>query len=326
MYDAILEQPHAFRSVISKNADQIDRLSGLIEKANKIFLVGTGTSFHAAWAASLILKSKHLKKLILAQASIDFALYEDCIEESDLVIVFSHRGTKKYSLQSLEKAKAVGAAMVLVTGQGDGPHDADLAIQTVQQEESSAHTISYTSALALLAASISGPVEELAVALEKGLKLEADMKEEAEKAQNARKIWLTGGGPNEVTAKEIALKIKETSYIQTEGVGVEELFHGPLQSAEPEDLFILITPNGKTKERTLELIPAIKEIGSSLLVIGDKQEGYEVPETTEAYSTLSCIIPLQLFTYYLALAKKTNPDNFRLEDPRFARAEKYMKL
>jgi glucosamine--fructose-6-phosphate aminotransferase (isomerizing) len=325
MYDAILEQPDAFRSVVSKTANEINELSGLTEKAAKIFLVGTGTSFHAAWAASFILQSKHPKKLILARTSIDFALYEDCIEKADLVIVFSHRGTKKYSLQSLEKAKAAGATTALITGQGDGPYDADLVIQTVKQEESSAHTISYTSALAPLAVSASGPIEELATALEKGLALEADMKKEAEKAQNTRKIWVVGGGPNEVTAKEIALKIKETSYTQTEGVGVEELFHGPFQSAQPEDLFILIAPNGKTKERTLELAPAIKEIGSSLLVIGDKQ-GYQPPELAEEYDTLSCIVPLQLFTYYLALAKRTNPDSFRLEDPRFARAEKYMEL
>jgi glucosamine--fructose-6-phosphate aminotransferase (isomerizing) len=329
MYDAILAQPASLNSVVEDNASQIKELSGLMQQAKTIFLVGTGTSYHAAWAAKFILRANMPKKPIIAQTSIDFALYEETLNAQALVIVFSHRGTKKYSLQSLEKAKSAAATTVLITGQGNKQSDAaDLIIETVAQEESAAHTISYTSSLAPIVAAVDGPIEDLANILQGGLALEAKMQEAAAKAQTARRIWIVGGGPNEVTAKEIALKIKETSYTQTEGMGVEELFHGPFQSAQPEDMFILVAPEGKTKERTLELVPAIKEVGASLMIIshGDGENYYEVPKITESYSTLSCIVPLQLFTYHLALAKGTNPDSFRLEDPRFAKAEKYMKL
>ena len=46
-----------------------------------------------------------------------------------------------------------------------------------------------------------------------------------------------------------------------------------------------------------------------------------VPEVPEPFGALSCLVPLQLFSYHLALARGTNPDSFRVDDPRFARAD-----
>src|SRR3712207_8664690 len=47
-----------------------------------------------------------------------------------------------------------------------------------------------------------------------------------------RRIWLVGGGPSAVTAEEVALKIKETSYLQAEGMSTETMLHGPFQRSE----------------------------------------------------------------------------------------------
>lgn len=324
MYDSIQAQPSVFKEVVNQNQEQIKELEKLLTAANKIFLVGTGTSYHAAWTSSFILKSQVKDRIILPQTAIDFALYEQAVNPEDVVVVFSHRGTKKYSLQSLEKANKRGAKAILITGKGGGQHaETDLTIETVDQEKSSAHTVSYTAAVAIMVGAVGGPVESLSAALGQCLELENIMSKEAEQSKDARKVWIVGGGPNEVIAKEIALKIKETSYMVTEGVGVEELFHGPFQSADPKDWFILLAPEGKTKGRTLELIPAIDEIGSRYLLLSSSNFKQVLDEE---FSSLQCLVALQLFTYHLALAKGTNPDSFRLDDSRFARAEKYMKL
>jgi glutamine---fructose-6-phosphate transaminase (isomerizing) len=317
--------------VVEVNAMGIERSQKLISDSERIFLVGTGTSYHAAWAGQYILKSSTSDKRISAFTSIDFALYGEELTDKDLVIVFSHRGTKRYSLQSLEKAERANSKTILITGKQTDidPHLADVIIQTVDQEKSSAHTISYTSALAVVCALVDGPIEALANVLSESLKLEDRIKKEAGKAVKARKIWVVGGGPNEVTAKEIALKIKETSYTQTEGVGSEELLHGPFQSTEPEDFFIIIAPSGRTQDRTLEITQAAKTIGTSYLIVSDTpvagNETIVIPKVSEeVYSPLSCVVPLQLFSYHLALAKGTNPDSFRLEDPRFAQAHRQL--
>ncbi len=105
--------------------------------------------------------------------------------------------------------------------------------------------------------------------------------------------------------------------------------HGPFQCVEAEDLFVLIAPAGAARGRTLEVAELAGEIGGTSLLVGDGTTGssartealLEVPEVPEPFSALTCLLPLQLFSYYLALARGTNPDSFRAEDPRFARAD-----
>jgi glucosamine--fructose-6-phosphate aminotransferase (isomerizing) len=144
-----------------------------------------------------------------------------------------------------------------------------------------------------------------------------------------RRIWLVGGGPSAVTAEEISLKIKETSYLQAEGMPTETMLHGPFQCVEAGDLFVLVAPSGAAQERTLEVAELAAEIGGTCLLVGDgttrssaQTAGVlDVPEVPEPFSALTCLLPLQLFSYHLALARGTNPDSFRAEDPRFARAD-----
>lgn len=51
-----------------------------------------------------------------------------------------------------------------------------------------------------------------------------------------------------------------------------------------------------------------------------------VPAVPEPFTVLTCLVPLQLFAYHLALARGANPDSFRLEDPRFAKARDLVQL
>jgi glucosamine--fructose-6-phosphate aminotransferase (isomerizing) len=139
-----------------------------------------------------------------------------------------------------------------------------------------------------------------------------------------RRVWILGGGPSAVVAEEVALKIRETSYLQAEGMSTETMLHGPFQCVEAEDLFVLVAPAGAAQERTLEVAELVAEIGGSCLVVGDGT--VDSPQVPEPFSALTCLLPLQLFTYHLALARGTNPDNFRADDPRFARADVSRRL
>ncbi len=125
-----------------------------------------------------------------------------------------------------------------------------------------------------------------------------------------------------MTAQEVALKIKETSYLQAEGMPTETMLHGPFQCVEAEDLFVLVAPSGAARERTLEVAELAEEIGAPCVVVGDDPTAeLAVPGVPEPFSALTCLVPLQFFAYHLALARGTNPDGFRADDPRFARAD-----
>jgi glucosamine--fructose-6-phosphate aminotransferase (isomerizing) len=72
----------------------------------------------------------------------------------------------------------------------------------------------------------------------------------------------------------------------------------------------------------------VAEVGGATLVVGDGatevpgvMDLLTVPGVPEPFSALTCLVPLQLFAYRLALARGTNPDAFRTDDPRFARAD-----
>jgi glutamine---fructose-6-phosphate transaminase (isomerizing) len=170
---------------------------------------------------------------------------------------------------------------------------------------------------------------EIPGSLQAALETEEQVEALAREHVGRRRIWLLGGGPSGVTAVETALKIKETSYLQAEGMPTETMLHGPFQCVEADDLFVLIAPAGAARERTLEVAELVEEVGAPYVIVGDETTGdrpkaagmVRVPEVPEPFSALSCLVPLQLFSYHLALARGTNPDGFRVDDPRFAKAD-----
>ncbi|MGH3148788.1 MAG: SIS domain-containing protein, partial [Rubrobacter sp.] len=165
--------------------------------------------------------------------------------------------------------------------------------------------------------------DEMPAALRASLDTEDGATDLAREHVGRRRIWLLGGGPGAVTAQEVALKIKETSYLQAEGMPTETMLHGPFQCVEADDLFVLVAPSGAARERTLEVAELAGEVGAPYVVVGgDPAPGrLAMPEVPEPFSALTCVVPLQFFSYHLALVRGTNPDSFRGEDPRFARAD-----
>jgi glucosamine--fructose-6-phosphate aminotransferase (isomerizing) len=342
MHDAILAQPEAFARVVDRNGERADEFASEVAAGRRLFIVGIGTSHHAALIGEHLFRHYGGGVDVRAVHAFDFALYGPGLAAGDRVICVSHRGTKRYTALALRRAAEAGCATALVTGEGDHG-GADHVFRTVAQEKSPAHTVSHTTAvavLALLAArtgrQMSGSEtmpEELLhdrvpAALRGALGTEDGAADLAREHVNRRRIWLSGGGPAATVAVETALKIKETSYLQAEGMPTETLLHGPFQCVEDDDLFVLVAPEGAARVRTLELAELAREVGSSVLVVddgaGEKPGGdrrLTVPRLPEPLSALACLVPLQLFTYHLALARGTNPDSFRTDDERFARAD-----
>jgi glucosamine--fructose-6-phosphate aminotransferase (isomerizing) len=344
MREAILAQPEAFVRAVERNRDAVDDFASRIASCKRIFLAGIGTSHHATLVGEHLMRAYSGGLDIRAVHSFDLALYGPDLRPDDCVVAVSHRGAKRYTALALEQARDKGCPTALITGEGGGGEDrADAVFRTVAQEKSSAHTVSYTSAMAVLALlagrlgnhSIGSPTlpedllrGELPATLLAGLGTEEEVAALARENVGRRRIWLLGGGPSAVTAAETALKIKETSYLQAEGMPTETMLHGPFQCVEADDLFVLIAPSGAARERTLEVGELIEEVGAPYVIIGDDTTEprtaagvIRVPEVPEPFSALSCLVPLQLLSYHLALARGTNPDGFRVDDPRFARAD-----
>jgi len=340
MYESIYAQPGAIRLVLRANAEILKGAAERLKPLDRVLLSGIGTSWHACLVGELLLsRVGRLGHRVRAFHSFEFKNYWPDPDPKTGVIVVSHRGTKRFSLEALRKAKASGGVGITITGRGSGEglKIADYMLTTVDQENSAAHTISYTTALSLLAALAAeiGGDEEAAHALEAlpdqmALLLGQESWEElAGRFADRRCYYFVGGGPNTGTAFEAALKMNEANYATTVGMNCEQVLHGPWAALEATDVVVLIAPPGPSYERCLALGKAAREIGTP--VFGLVEEGdteisslcahtVTLPAIPELLTPILAAVPLQLFTYHLALKRGTNPDTMRGDQPAHGRA------
>lgn len=346
MYEAIQGQPAAIRSVLRRNREALKAVAAQLQHADQVLLSGIGTSWHACLVGELLLSQiGGLGHRVRAFHSFELSNYWPEPHAKTGVIVISHRGTKRFSLEALQKAKAGGGFGVAITGlgSGEGLHAADHLLRTVEQENSGAHTISYTTALALLAALAAelGGNGEFAAALEAiPYLMEALLERESGEAlasrfRNRRCYYFIGGGPNTSTACEAALKMNEANYAITVGMHCEQVLHGPWAALEPEDVVFLIAPPGPSYERCLAVARVAGEVGApvvGLLAEGDAELAslcalvVSLPPTPELLTPILAVVPLQLLTYYLALLRGTNPDTMRAHEAAHGRARAGLSL
>ncbi|MEK7201448.1 MAG: glutamine--fructose-6-phosphate transaminase (isomerizing) [Patescibacteria group bacterium] len=111
-------------------------------------------------------------------------------------------------------------------------------------------------------------------------------------------------------AYEGALKLKEISYIHAEAYGAGEMKHGPLALIDAAFPTIALVPHDSVYEKTLSNIQEIRARGGKIILITSEdaphtstEETITVPKTHEALFPILTTIPLQLFAYYVALAR-----------------------
>ncbi|MEE9593491.1 MAG: SIS domain-containing protein, partial [Thermoplasmata archaeon] len=112
---------------------------------------------------------------------------------------------------------------------------------------------------------------------------------------------------------------------------VEQFLHGPFVATSSGCLATFIAPPGPGYQRALEVARAVKETGAQVVALvqdGDNEMAsvadrhLSLPSVTEFLTPIAYLVPLQLFTYWLALERGCNPDTFRLDDPKHAAALK----
>jgi glutamine---fructose-6-phosphate transaminase (isomerizing) len=276
LYRSIHAQPEAVRALLA-DWEGPAKAAEKLARAKRIFVSGIGTSFHAATVGEYLLR--FAGEDAWAVRSFEFVHYSRPLRDDDAVIVISHRGSKLHGNLAVEHALASGVTTIGITGRNSKMQGASPILETVDQDPSSTHSISYIGALTRLAqvaarlAAINGHVEQSG-ALEQGLERipalmedilsrEQDVREVANEAvAHHRRLYYIGAGPNAVTAPEGALKAKEAAYVTAEGFELEQGIHGPQVAFETEDLLIPISVRGPAQARMADFLLALSEIGS----------------------------------------------------------------
>jgi glutamine---fructose-6-phosphate transaminase (isomerizing) len=270
----------------------------------RTWLVGIGTSWHAAHHGAWLLHEAGLDAFALHAA--DVAPYARRFDAADAVIVLSHTGRTGYTAQTLEAAREAGAAIVHVTGIGAGGD-----VETVAAESSYAYTASHTGALLRLA--------QIAEALGAALGDLAAVPGAVARVLDApgpdvdppdRLLELIGAGPNAWTAQEGALKIREASYVATEGLSSEQFLHGPSVALDGQDTLVVLDGGGPAAARTEAIASAMEVTGARVVRIAERDLG-------EPLSVFALTVWVQRIALELSQARGVSPDRFRYEeDPR----------
>src|SRR5713101_8772146 len=231
LYRSIHAQPQAVRELLT-DWDGPSKAAEKLSQADRIFVSGIGTSFHAATVGEYLLRFAGADAW--AVRSYDFVHYPRPLRPDDGVIVVSHRGSKLHGIGAVQRAVESGVVTVGITGKNSKMQWADVIIETVEQDPSSTHSISYIGALVRLcqvaarlgaltgyereAKRLVQGLEQLPMLMEDILSREDEVRQIAQEAvAQSRRLYFVGAGPNAVTAPEGALKAKEAAYVTTEG-------------------------------------------------------------------------------------------------------------
>src|SRR5262245_26000352 len=117
MYQTMHRQPEDIRRLVTDGWEQAQQAADLIRDADRVFVTGIGTSYHAAWVGGWLLREAGLDAR--ASLSYDFALYPSVadLRSIDAVIVMAHTGVKRYSAEAMARATAAGATVLSVGSQ-----------------------------------------------------------------------------------------------------------------------------------------------------------------------------------------------------------------
>jgi glucosamine--fructose-6-phosphate aminotransferase (isomerizing) len=245
---------------IRAQPDELRRLAGIelpphanqLAAGERLWLVGTGTSLHAA----------ELGAAMMARAGIDarFASSMEFAKRSPLragdgAIVISHTGETAYARAARARALDLGAETLSLTATGVGWPE---AIEVTVKERSETYTRSYTGALAVLAliagelgAEGLGPEAVVAAADATQMAIESRAMDVMPRPE--RLLVIAGSGPQAVTAREGALKLREAARLTAEGYDAEYLLHGSAVPLGERDGLILL-------ESALEEDPLVPEL------------------------------------------------------------------
>jgi len=349
MLKEIFEQPKTiedtFRGRINPEHTDIV-LGGLLDvfpkilKARRIIIIGCGTSWHAALVGEYLIE-EYARIPVEVEYSSEFRYRNPILNSDDVVIAISQSGETADTLAALRMAKEKGATILgicnvvgsSIARETDGGVYTHAGVE-IGVASTKAFTAQVT-VLTLFALKLAKENGQIATGLYLDLLKELTdipdkvktilvkhphIKEVAAKYKDAINALYLGRGALFPVALEGALKLKEISYIHAEGYAAGEMKHGPIALVDDNLPVIVVAAKDHYYEKIVSNIQEVKaRKGNLIAVITEGDDGlknmvndlFEIPKSHPAVSPLLAIIPLQLFSYYIAVMRGCDVDQPR---------------
>lgn len=341
------EQPKTVRDTISPRIkdgkiviEELGMTEDEIRQIAKIHIVACGSAYHTGFTSKYVFEGLARIPVEVDLAS-EFRYRNPILGEDALVIIISQSGETADSLAALRMAKERGVktlGIVNVVGSSIA-READKVMYTWAGPEIAVATTKAYSAqlvaqylLAVLFAQVRGQISEEQVAdmlhdlkkLPDQIEMLLSHKEKIQKFANrfiaAKDVFFLGRGIDYAISMEGSLKLKEISYIHSEAYAAGELKHGTISLIEEGTPVIAVATQNDLLKKTISNVVEVRSRGAFVMAVTtegtvemEKTADYVVyiPQTNPYFANSLAIIPLQLFSYYVAVGKGCDVDKPR---------------
>jgi glucosamine--fructose-6-phosphate aminotransferase (isomerizing) len=324
MLKEICEQPSVIRKILSKyiDGDELNvKLSvrRMFAEAERIYILAAGTSMHAGYVGKFLFE--HVAKIPTeVHIASEFAYNPPLLASKPLFIFVSQSGETADLRACLINVKELGHPTLTITNVPTSTlaREADQFVEifagpeiAVASTKAYVAQVAVLSVLAFSAASkhpfdLQGELTRVAIAMDAIIEERDYIQKLVQKYFTKRNCFYIGRGIDYYTCLEAALKLKEISYIQTEGFAAGELKHGTIALIEEDIPVIAIVSQSHLNNNTRANIREVTARGAAKLVISlqsisDPGDEIVLMDVHEMLSPLLTVIPTQLIAYYSAL-------------------------
>lgn len=344
MLKEIEEQPNVVRTLLKQyitdeGAVNIDQtIVNELKNADRIYIVAAGTSYHASLIGKQMFE-KIAHKPTQVEIASEFAYDTFISEENPFFIFLSQSGETADSREVLQMTKTRGFKSLTLTNVPNSTlaREATFALPLLAGPEIAvASTKAYTAQITVLAflvqamtdnhVSVAHPLAAIAVAMEAILQDKEHYKVLADEyLVDAPHAFYIGRGNDAQLAFEAALKLKEVSYVHTEGFAAGELKHGTLALIEENTPVIGLITQPSTAALTRSNIAETEARGAKTLVIATTELAHaddqvilptvdavnDNKDVVNQLAILLATVPVQLLAYYTSLGRGLNVDQPR---------------
>ncbi len=347
MFKEIMEQPRAIADTVNPRIkdgkivlDDITLSASYLRDMKKIYIVACGSAYHVGVVGKYIIEGMVRIPVEVSVAS-EFRYCDPIVDENTLVILISQSGETADTIAAMREAKRLGArtfAIVNAVGSSIAREADDVLYTWAGPEIAVATTKAYSTQLtaiyllSLYMAEQLGLIEkeqmekyirvlqQLPDNVKKILDNEGEIQYIASRYYNSKSVFFLGRTLDYAVALEGSLKLKEISYIHSEAYAAGELKHGTIALIENGTVVVALCTVKKLFDKMLSNIKEVKARGA--VVIAVAEEGHTeieqeadyviyVPKIDELAMPSEVVIPLQLFSYYVASLKGLDIDKPR---------------
>lgn len=345
MQKEIFEQPE---SVVNTMRGRINFVTGNIvlggikdyipeiKRCRRVMLIGCGTSYHSALATRQLLEE--LTELpVIVELSSDFLDRNTPIFRDDVCFFISQSGETADTIMALRYCKQRGALIVAITNTVGSSicRESHCGVHiNAGPEIGVASTKAYTSQFISLVMfglvmsedrislqprrqEIIQGLSNLDKQIRKVLELDSKVQEIAKDLYLHKSLLIMGRGYNFATCLEGALKVKELTYMHSEGIMVGELKHGPLALIDDSMPVLMIVLRDPVYVKCMNALQQVTSRKGRPIIIceeGDEEtksfssRSLEIPHTVDCLQGILTVIPMQLLSYHIAVLRGCDVD------------------